>query len=129
LSYPDTHVFLVCFSVVGRSSFQNITQKWIPEIVQHCPGTPFILVGTKIDLRNDAETLQRLATQGSQPLNEMDGERMKNKIGALKYMECSALTGQGLKTVFDEAIKTAIKMQRKKGGGRGGSGGSGCLIL
>mmetsp|Transcript_10096 Transcript_10096/g.19778 ORF Transcript_10096/g.19778 Transcript_10096/m.19778 type:complete len:198 (+) Transcript_10096:441-1034(+) len=127
LSYPDTHVFIMCFSVVSRSSFQNITQKWYPEIQQHCKGTPFILVGTKTDLRNDAETIQRLVQIGQSPLNQMDGERMKNNIGALQYLECSALTGQGLKDVFDTAIRIAIKGTRKKNGKSGGGGGC-CLI-
>mmetsp|Transcript_9222 Transcript_9222/g.23499 ORF Transcript_9222/g.23499 Transcript_9222/m.23499 type:complete len:202 (-) Transcript_9222:346-951(-) len=131
LSYPDTHVFIVCYSVVMRSSFQNITSKWCPEIMQHCPGTPFILVGTKIDLRNDAETVQRLVASGSQPLSPMDGERMKSSIGALQYLECSALTGQGLKDVFDTAIRIAIKGSRgvRQNGGKNKGGGSSCMIL
>jgi len=131
LSYPDTHVFIVCYSVVMRSSFQNITSKWCPEIMQHCPGTPFILVGTKIDLRNDAETVQRLVASGYQPLSPMDGERMKSSIGALQYLECSALTGQGLKDVFDTAIRIAIKGSRgvRQNGGKNKGGGSSCMIL
>ncbi|GBG29047.1 Ras-like GTP-binding protein RHO [Hondaea fermentalgiana] len=126
LSYPDTHVFIMCYSVVSRSSFQNITQKWYPEIQTHCKGTPFILVGTKIDLRMDAETLQRLVQIQQSPLNQMDGERMKNNIGALQYLECSALTGQGLKDVFDTAIRIAFKASKKRSKN---SGGGGCLLL
>ena len=44
LSYPQTDVFLVCFSVVSRSSFANLETKWVPEIAHHCPGTPFVYV-------------------------------------------------------------------------------------
>ncbi|XP_045111372.1 cdc42 homolog isoform X2 [Portunus trituberculatus] len=46
LSYPQTDVFLVCFSVVSPSSFENVKEKWVPEITHHCQKTPFLLVGT-----------------------------------------------------------------------------------
>jgi hypothetical protein len=31
LSYPQTDVFLVCFSLVRRASFENVRAKWVPE--------------------------------------------------------------------------------------------------
>jgi Ras-related C3 botulinum toxin substrate 1 len=31
LSYPQTDIFLVCFSVVSPASFENIKTKWLPE--------------------------------------------------------------------------------------------------
>ena len=60
LSYPQTDVFLVCFSVVSPSSFENVKEKWVPEITHHCQKTPFLLVGTQIDLRDDAATVEKL---------------------------------------------------------------------
>ena len=47
LAYPVTDVFLVCFSTVVPESLKNVSKKWVPEIQQHCPGTPFLLVGTR----------------------------------------------------------------------------------
>lgn len=44
LSYPQTDVFLVCFSVVSPSSYENVREKWVPEITHHCAKTPFLLV-------------------------------------------------------------------------------------
>ena len=45
LSYPQTDVFLICFSVVSPSSFENVTSKWYPEIKHHCPDAPILVVG------------------------------------------------------------------------------------
>ena len=47
LSYPQTDVFLICFSVVSPSSFENVTSKWCPEIKHHCPDAPILLIGKK----------------------------------------------------------------------------------
>jgi small GTP-binding protein len=51
LCYPEANVFMVCFSVVNMQSFLNVKDKWIPEFQQLLPKVPFILVGTKLDLR------------------------------------------------------------------------------
>lgn len=47
LSYPQTDVFLLCYSIASPPSFENIKSKWISELNHHCPHTPIILVGTK----------------------------------------------------------------------------------
>jgi cell division control protein 42 len=46
--------------VVSPSSFENVKEKWVPEITHHCQKTPFLLVGTQIDLRDDAATIEKL---------------------------------------------------------------------
>ena len=56
-SYPQTDVFLVGFSLISRFSYENVKQKWFPDVKHHCPGVPIILVGTKLDLRSDANTV------------------------------------------------------------------------
>ncbi|CAI5714453.1 unnamed protein product [Hyaloperonospora brassicae] len=112
LSYPQTDVFLVCFSVVSRASFDNVTMKWLPELRHHAPGVPFILVGTKSDLRDDEETLAKLREKKLAPISHDQGERLKSELGAYAYIECSALTQRGLKLVFDEAIRCVVTNQQ-----------------
>eukprot|EP00326_Haptolina_ericina_P014198 CAMPEP_0181206776 /NCGR_PEP_ID=MMETSP1096-20121128/21220_1 /TAXON_ID=156174 ORGANISM="Chrysochromulina ericina, Strain CCMP281" /NCGR_SAMPLE_ID=MMETSP1096 /ASSEMBLY_ACC=CAM_ASM_000453 /LENGTH=196 /DNA_ID=CAMNT_0023297707 /DNA_START=62 /DNA_END=652 /DNA_ORIENTATION=- len=108
LSYPQTDVFLVAFSLISRSSFENVKAKWWPELKHHSPGAPMILVGTKLDLRSDPNTVQKLKEKNQTPISGEEGLEMANNIGAVKYLECSALTQKGLKTVFDEAIRVVL---------------------
>uniref|UniRef100_T1E8E5 Cdc42 homolog n=1 Tax=Anopheles aquasalis TaxID=42839 RepID=T1E8E5_ANOAQ len=109
LSYPQTDVFLVCFSVVSPSSFENVKEKWVPEITHHCQKTPFLLVGTQIDLRDENSTLEKLAKNKQKPITLEQGEKLAKELKAVKYVECSALTQKGLKNVFDEAILAALE--------------------
>jgi len=53
LSYPNTDVIVICFSIDNRDSLANVSLKWVPEVRHFCPRTPIVLVGTKTDLRYD----------------------------------------------------------------------------
>merc|ERR1711916_178824 len=112
LSYPQTDVFLICFSVVSPPSFDNINQRWLPEIKHHNPDTPIILVGLKIDLRDDKSTLAELSEKGVKPISTAEGQAIGKEIGAYRYLECSALTQKGLKEVFDEAVRCVVNPQQ-----------------
>ncbi|KAF3912733.1 hypothetical protein ABW21_db0209796 [Orbilia brochopaga] len=108
LSYPQTDVFLICFSLVSPPSFENVRTKWNPEISHHAPNIPIILVGTKLDLRDDPKALKMLSDKKMSPISYQQGVSMSKEIGAVKYLECSALTQKGLKNVFDEAIRAVL---------------------
>jgi len=114
LSYPQTDVFLVCFSIISQASFENVKTKWHPEITHHAPNVPIILVGTKADLRNDHNMINTLAAKGQSLISVQQATEMASHkyIGAVKYMECSALTQEGLKAVFDEAIRAALNKKK-----------------
>ncbi|KAH3902079.1 Rho family GTPase CDC42 SCDLUD_001892 [Saccharomycodes ludwigii] len=109
LSYPSTDVFLVCFSVISPPSFENVKEKWFPEVHHHCPGVPCLIVGTQVDLRDDKVIIERLQRQRLRPITREQGERLARELKAVKYVECSALTQRGLKNVFDEAIVAALE--------------------
>lgn len=127
LSYPQTDVFLLCFSVVSPPSFENISTKWYPEIQHHSPGTPIILVGTKLDLRDDPMQIDKLRERRQAPITYSQGSAKSNDIKAAKYLECSALTQKGLKTVFDEAIRTVLNPNRRAGKAK--KSGNGCVLM
>ncbi|KAF2150359.1 hypothetical protein K461DRAFT_229619 [Myriangium duriaei CBS 260.36] len=108
LSYPQTDVFLICFSIVSPPSFDNVKAKWFPEIEHHAPNVPIILVGTKLDLRDDEATRENLRQKKMAPITYEQAVSMAREIRAYKYMECSALTQRNLKSVFDEAIRAVL---------------------
>ncbi|TFY55190.1 hypothetical protein EVJ58_g8405 [Rhodofomes roseus] len=45
LSYAETHVVMLCFSVDNPTSLINIEAKWIDEVLEYCPGVKLVLVG------------------------------------------------------------------------------------
>jgi GTPase SAR1 family protein len=55
-----------------------------------------ILVGTKLDLREDTETIEKLREKRMAPATYPQGLQMAKDIGAVKYLECSALTQKGI---------------------------------
>uniref|UniRef100_A0A1I8JB37 Rho-related GTP-binding protein RhoU n=1 Tax=Macrostomum lignano TaxID=282301 RepID=A0A1I8JB37_9PLAT len=113
LSYPGTDVFLVCFSIVNPTSLENARQLWIPEVTRACPNAPFLLVGTQSDLRADRRTLDWLARSRQKPVPTEVGQRLARSMGAAAYVECSALTMDNLKQVFDEALLAVLEPPKK----------------
>ena len=109
MSYPQTNVFLICFSIGSQSSFQNVKAKWVPEIRNHSQHTPIILVGTKLDLRNENSSLNKRERdkRKEQPIKYSQSKKLAKKIGAIKYVECSALIQHSLNEVFEETVRAA----------------------
>jgi len=108
LSYPGTDVFIICFSLCSPSSFENVKTKWYPEIQQFNPKTPWILVGSKLDLRDNPETIESLRENNLEPITFEKGEALQKELGASKYLECSALSQKNLPNVFEEAVKAVF---------------------
>uniref|UniRef100_A0A914UVU7 Uncharacterized protein n=1 Tax=Plectus sambesii TaxID=2011161 RepID=A0A914UVU7_9BILA len=101
LSYPGTDAFILCFSLVDKKTLNACETVWMPDIREHTRhDIPVILVGTKGDLR-DEEYPQNIVTREQ-------AVEVARKIGAVQYLECSALTQKGLKRVFDEAMLAAL---------------------
>lgn len=126
LSYGDTDVFLVVYSVIDRPSFENVESKWVKDIKEKGdPGVPFIIVGNKVDLR----------ATSSKPVTRAEGEKLKTKTGAALFFEASAFTQEGLKELFEGCITLAferLQLRRQKNiheGEREVSSGRGCCLL
>ncbi|KEY83820.1 Rho GTPase Rho1 [Aspergillus fumigatus] len=124
LSYPDSHVILICFAIDSPDSLDNVQEKWISEVLHFCQGLPIILVGCKKDLRHDPKTIEELHKTSQKPVTPeqiidifVQGEEVRKKIGAYKYLECSARTNEGVREVFEAATRAALltKTHKKKG--------------
>lgn len=111
LAYPGTHVFLICFSVVHRVSFQNVQENWIKEIQRFDEKVPVVLCGTKADLLDDAEVIRKIGERGEKHITKAEGQEMANSIGAMGYYECSGKTQKGMNEVFLKATEAALIYQ------------------
>ncbi|KAI8085757.1 small GTPase superfamily [Gilbertella persicaria] len=97
LSYFETDVVMICYAVDNMNSFQNVRDKWLPEIKHYCGNNvSLVLVGLKIDLRSDSR---------------MTGLKLAKEIGA-KYGECSAKMNTNVKDVIRLAAQVAVKPRR-----------------
>ncbi|XP_012473753.1 rac-like GTP-binding protein ARAC4 [Gossypium raimondii] len=112
LSYRGADVFILAFSLISRPSYENVTKKWLPELKHYAPAVPIVLVGTKLDLREDRQF--HLDYPGASTISTEQGLELKKQIGALAYIECSSKTQQNVKAVFDGAIKVVVQPPKQK---------------
>ncbi|KAI9336616.1 small GTPase-binding protein [Zopfochytrium polystomum] len=118
LSYPGSDMVIIGFSVVDREHFFSVKDKWCPEINHFLPDVPKILVGLKTDLRTDVATLNFLRSRAQVPVTFEEGLRVASDIGAKKYFECSAKTGDGVNDIFAYAAKLAVRSRKRDRGGK-----------
>ena len=111
---------MVCFSLVDKDTLNNIATQWIPELEQHCPKTPVILVGTQADIRDDPdfetkhECFKYEKVDLGDAISIMDAMNASSGNKCFKVLECSAKTGAGLKDVFDEIGKVGLIARKKR---------------
>lgn len=112
LAYSQTDIFIICFSLVDLYSFENVKIKWIPEIRHHCPKTPFIIVGNKIDLCDDKNELEKLELKNQKSISYIEGLKISKEIGAVRYFVCSAKIQVTLEEVFESAVRNAMRNKK-----------------
>ncbi|KAI5171274.1 hypothetical protein PAEPH01_1617 [Pancytospora epiphaga] len=99
LSYRGTDLVLLCYTIENKKNLDNISSKWLMEIKNYCPKAGYFLIGLKEDLRFDEN-----ADKDSLVTTE-EGKRWAQKIKALDFIECSALTRKNVDLVFEKAAK------------------------
>ncbi|KAI5116241.1 hypothetical protein M0805_001235 [Coniferiporia weirii] len=114
LSYPDSHVILICFAIDSPDSLDNVQEKWHSEVTHFCQGLPVLLVGCKKDLRRDPRTIEELRKTSQRPVTPEEGSAVAQKINAKQYIECSARTGEGVREVFQYATRFALLSNKRQ---------------
>uniref|UniRef100_A0A0N5AI47 Ras-related C3 botulinum toxin substrate 1 n=1 Tax=Syphacia muris TaxID=451379 RepID=A0A0N5AI47_9BILA len=121
--YPNTDIFLICFSVIVPTSFESIKTQWLPEIRQNCPAAKFLIIGLQVDLRH---TLKKTLARGENLfITTEEGNSLARELGAIKYVECSSHARSAMKKVFDEVILGLMKADRNYKGKEK----SACMIM
>jgi small GTP-binding protein len=121
LTYPQTDVFVICFSFTSPTSLENVRNMWVPELDEHCPGRPRILVGLCLEMREtvaaDPDAWKR---KGMEAVPSSKAESVKTQIGATAYIECSVTMETNVKKVFEEAVRAALAAQPQAATSEGG---------
>ena len=108
----------MCFSIDNPDSLDNVTEKWLPEVNHFCPTVPILLVGTKKDLRNDPDVHEELSKRKLKPVSKEDARLVAERTKCYTYIECSALTREGVREVFDTAAKAALLRRKNESGSK-----------
>lgn len=112
LCYPNTDIFVICFSLVSYTELEDVEQFWVPEIQKYCPKTPYILLGIKSDIRDDLLNHIRDdwgKVMGYKPIPTEVGEELKRKISALEYIETSPLHNYNVNETAMTICRCCIK--------------------
>ncbi|RYP66760.1 hypothetical protein DL769_005936 [Monosporascus sp. CRB-8-3] len=104
LSYLTWDAVFLCFSLTSQKGFNNAKTKWLDEIRAWCRDAPIILVGLKKDERSISPGLWTPFYRGAR-ITAGEASMTANSMGAVKYMECSAKTGEGVQRIFEESVR------------------------
>jgi len=112
-AYLDSHLVLMCFSISEPKSLKRVWSKWGPELRYYLPETPIILVGTKKDLRRELSTMNELGREKQEIVKSSEGRLMAAQLHALEYFECSSKANEGVRELFDYAVRS-IRIEDSK---------------
>ncbi|KAK8923408.1 Rac-like GTP-binding protein 2 [Platanthera zijinensis] len=116
LSYRGADIFVLAFSLISRASYENVLKKWMPELRRFAPNVPIVLVGSKLDLRENKGYLAD--HPGAYAISSAQGEELRKQVGAAAYIECSSKTQQvltqivKLKQFFTEIVEFYITINQ-----------------
>lgn len=108
---------MLCYSVDSKDSLENVESKWVGEIADNCPGVKLVLVALKCDLReqgDEDETGGGEQREKGPLINYDHGLEVARRIGATRYLECSAMRNRGVNEAFTEAARVALSVKKER---------------
>ncbi|KAI1390720.1 P-loop containing nucleoside triphosphate hydrolase protein [Hypoxylon trugodes] len=108
LSYLAWDAVFLCFSVDSTVRFANAQTQWVDEIRKYCGDIPIILLGLKKDTRMGTGIWAPLYPHIQARITATEGSTAATIMRAVKYIECSAKTGENVERVFQEGIRTVL---------------------
>ena len=109
--YPDTNVFMLCYSVIGRDTFDYLKTFFVKNTRRNMDeSVPLILVGTKLELA---------PVKSDFYVTPEEAEALAVEIGAAGSIQCSAFaqakTNIGnVDIAFNLALEAALEHQRRQ---------------
>ncbi|KAH3662292.1 hypothetical protein OGAPHI_005542 [Ogataea philodendri] len=91
LSYQDSNLIILAYSLAAKDSLLNIPEVWAPEILGFCDKTPIVLVGLKSDVAKKQVT-------------PAEAYNVAKSIGAVAHIECSAKQMYNVDQLFNSCV-------------------------
>ncbi|KAG0433175.1 Rho-related GTP-binding protein RhoA-A [Dictyocoela muelleri] len=107
LSYKDTDLILLCYSIENKELLENVTKKWTLEIGNYCSNTDIFLIGLKKDVRGCEDYDQECV------ITAEEGMETAKEIKAVKFYECSSKTGENVNVVFEEVANYILEKKKR----------------
>ncbi|XP_060063090.1 cell division control protein 42 homolog [Ylistrum balloti] len=103
--YTMTDVFIICYSVVDRESFESVQDFWAPQIKKIAKKRPVILVATQTDLRQEGNIHH---------VTSLEGETLAKLMSANQFKESSAFAKEGVSPLFKSVVHVSLKYHKKR---------------
>ncbi|XP_010073108.1 PREDICTED: rho-related GTP-binding protein RhoN-like, partial [Pterocles gutturalis] len=88
--------------------------RWQGETQEFCPNAKIVLVGCKLDMRTDLNTLRELSKQRLIPVTHEQGSALARQIGAVAYAECSSKVSENsVRDVFHVTTLASVNRMHK----------------
>ena len=130
-AYRRTDAIILCYSSDNASSLDKIKSHWLPEVQTYTSNAPYILVGTKTDIREEIlDQLEQMTDEEKTQTFNGTGSNVKSltgrlvstehgydtaqSIGAHSFHECSARYRDGTRVIFETVAEVALKKSRRK---------------